>query len=88
MESARFSLPASKYTSDPLGVPPKDNPEGFSNGGASEVGKWLWCKKRAVGEGGGRKNLRNGTCWKGVLIEDGEYVHDGGKDTDMSSLAM
>lgn len=48
-------------------------------------------KKRAVGGGGGgggRKNLRNGECWKGVLIEDGEYVHDGGKDTDMSGPAM
>lgn len=27
----------------PMGFPPKDNPEGFNNGGAWEVGKWLWC---------------------------------------------
>lgn len=26
-----------------MGFPPKDNPEGFNNGGAWEVGKWLWC---------------------------------------------
>lgn len=26
-----------------MGFPPKDNPEGFNNRGAWEVGKWLWC---------------------------------------------